>query len=412
MPTTRRTPATSATSATPRRAPSGRARKLTAKASQLIAENDSDPETISVAVDGDETWSPPRRAPQETKSTTIEELGKLIWDLKETIAVQNSTLRELRDEVQQVKCQNTELRSAVCTLELKLEQTTTSLHPPRSWASVANGGSATQTSTGPTAPINYPQPTREPHCLRISTKAHRTENERHEESLTRNLPIGRAIGLIREALVKTDKTKDVEVIGVNTTRTGYVLRCKDERSAMTAKTHTEWLHELGNNTKLVKPRYPVVVHRFPTEGIVLPDNEHEFIRQLMEENDMQARDVRINQATWLIERGKPLGHHATLGIWFDTTDAAQEAITHGILYGQRHMGVRTYDPEKKKCYNCRKPGHFQRDCTVPKGCHLCKGDHDRRDCPSDEGGRDNNHHGPDRNRVAEQNVPTQTTRSQ
>ncbi|KEF50992.1 uncharacterized protein A1O9_12946, partial [Exophiala aquamarina CBS 119918] len=60
-------------------------------------------------------------------------------------------------------------------------------------------------------------------------------------SLTRNLSIGNTISLIRQALLKTDKTKDVEVVGVNTTRTGYMVRCKDERSAATAKTHTGWL---------------------------------------------------------------------------------------------------------------------------------------------------------------------------
>lgn len=333
-------------------------------------------------------------------------------DLKETIATQNNTLRDIQDELQQVKSQNLELQGTVRSLESKLGQTTASLTPPRSWASIANGGSATQASTGPTAPTNHSQLTKEPHCLRISTKATRTGDEVNEENLARNLPIGRAIGLIRGALLKTDKTKDVEVTGVNTTRTGYVVRCKDAQSAATAKAHTEWLQELGNNTKLVKPRFPVVVHRFPTDGIMLPDNEHEFIHQLMEENEMQARNAQIDEATWLIEKGKALGYQATLGIWFDTEAAQQEAITHGIVYGQRHIGVSAYDLERKKCYNCREPGHFQRDCPKPKGCHLCNGNHERRDCPSNEGGRDTNRYGPDRIRLNEQNGPTQANRCQ
>ena len=328
------------------------------------------------------------------------------------MATQHVSLREIRDELRQVKNQNLELQSTVRSLETKLEQTTARSPPSRSWASVANGSNVTQAPAGPTAPTKHPQPTKEPHCLRISIKAGQADSDGNEESLTRNLPVGRAIGLIRGALHKTDQTKDVEVTGINTTRTGYVVRCKDEQSAQKAKTHTQWLQGLGNNTKLVKPRYPVVVHRFPTEGIMLPEHEDEFTRRLMEENEMPAKNFKVDGATWLREKSKPLGYSATLGIWFDTEDAAQDAIRHGIVYGQRHMGVSAYDPEKKKCYNCRKPGHLQRNCTWPKRCHLCTGDHDRRDCTSDGGNSDNNRSGLDRNTIDEHSVPTQTKRYQ
>jgi hypothetical protein len=54
------------------------------------------------------------------------------------------------------------------------------------------------------------------------------------------------------------------VAGVGTTKTGYVIRFKDHQSAETARTNTEWLEELGNGTKLVRPRHGVVVHRVPT----------------------------------------------------------------------------------------------------------------------------------------------------
>ena len=93
---------------------------------------------------------------------------------------------------------------------------------------------------------------------------------------------------------KTDTTKDVKVAGVGTTKTGYVSRFKDEQSTTTAKTNTEWLEKLGNGTKLVKPRFSVVVHRFPTNGVTLPENKHNTIYQIMEENEMQTRNFNID----------------------------------------------------------------------------------------------------------------------
>jgi hypothetical protein len=84
--------------------------------------------------------------------------------------------------------------------------------------------------------------------------------------------------------LNTDTTKDVKVAGVGTTKTGYVIRFKDPESADIARLNTEWLEELGNGTKLVRPRYGVVVHRTPTEEFLLPENEREGIAKIMEEN--------------------------------------------------------------------------------------------------------------------------------
>jgi hypothetical protein len=90
----------------------------------MITENESDPETISVVADGDETWSPPRKGPQETRGTTLEELVNIISDLKESIASQNNALRDIQDELKQVKGQNIELQGTVRALDSKLEQAT------------------------------------------------------------------------------------------------------------------------------------------------------------------------------------------------------------------------------------------------------------------------------------------------
>lgn len=61
--------------------------------------------------------------------------------------------------------------------------------------------------------------------------------------------------------------KEVGVAGVGTTKTGYIIHSKDQESTEKASASAERLQELGNETKLVKSRYGVVVHRFPTTGI-------------------------------------------------------------------------------------------------------------------------------------------------
>ncbi|KAJ5198848.1 hypothetical protein N7491_000585 [Penicillium cf. griseofulvum] len=78
-------------------------------------------------------------------------------------------------------------------------------------------------------------------------------------------PIDAANNRIRTALQSDATTKDAQVAGIGTTKTGYVIRFKNAESAEMACNNAEWLHKLGNNTKLVKARFGVVVHRTPTE---------------------------------------------------------------------------------------------------------------------------------------------------
>jgi hypothetical protein len=77
---------------------------------------------------------------------------------------------------------------------------------------------------------------------------------------------------IRNAFLNANAAGGVQVAGVGTTKTGYVIRFKDQQSTETARTNTEWLEELGNGMKMVKPRFGVVVPRTPTEDFSLPEN--------------------------------------------------------------------------------------------------------------------------------------------
>ncbi len=74
------------------------------------------------------------------------------------------------------------------------------------------------------------------------------------------------------------------------------------------------MEELGNGTKLVKPRFGIVVHRMPIEGLQLPENKKEAIQKIMVENEMGAKGYCVDDVAWLKSKDKSLGMAASLGI--------------------------------------------------------------------------------------------------
>lgn len=111
----------------------------------------------------------------------------------------------------------------------------------------------------------------------------------------RYLPTEAANTYIRKALLNAPSTQDARVTAIGTTKTGYLIRFKDPESAETAHNNTEWLNELGNNTKLVKPRLGVVVHRTPTEDFDLENANAEAIEKVMEENALAEQGFQIEE---------------------------------------------------------------------------------------------------------------------
>ena len=70
---------------------------------------------------------------------------------------------------------------------------------------------------------------------------------------------------------------------VGTTKTGYVIRFKDQQSTETAKLNPKWLEGLGNGTKVVRLQFGVAIHRTPTENVKLPEGKTEAIKNIMVE---------------------------------------------------------------------------------------------------------------------------------
>jgi hypothetical protein len=161
----------------------------------------------------------------------------------------------------------------------------------------------------------------------------------------------------------------------------YIIRFKDPQSAETARNNTEWLEELGNGTKLVKPRFGVVVHRVLTADFSIPGNERDGIQKIMEDNELAAKGFQVDEIAWLKRPDKPLGVHASMGIWFNTAEAAEWMVNNGLLFGRQYIGsVERYQIKQKRCYRCQRFGHLAWSCHERARCGHCAGEHERQNC--------------------------------
>ncbi|GCB25862.1 hypothetical protein AAWM_08747 [Aspergillus awamori] len=206
----------------------------------------------------------------------------------EIIETARAEVQELKAEQQLLRTHNKELREEIQALRARLETQPLNTPVHRSWAEVARW-----------------QPSARP-------------RENHEDvdndRFSRALPTEAANTHIRTALLNAETTKEVQVAGIGTTKTGYVIRFRDTQSAETARNSTEWLEELGNNTKVVKPRFGIVVHRVPTEDFELEGNKKQGMEKIMAENDLHDKKFRVEDIAWLKKRDMPLGKLASMGV--------------------------------------------------------------------------------------------------
>jgi hypothetical protein len=327
----------------------------------------------------------------EERGTNYDEVAWLIADLKKTIIDQNHTIEKVTAELTEIKseqaslaAQNIDLQNEIRSLRNQLS--TYSENPPssRSWASVVANGNATSTETSLSKSPSNGSLKREPNCLRISTPPRPIDSEDLNPAFTRYLPISIANSYIRDALKNSSATGNVQVAGVGTTKTGYIIRFKDSNSADAAQSTTEWLDKLGNGTKLVKPLFGIVVHRVPTANFSIPGNEPEGIQRIMADNDLASKGFQIDKIAWLKKPTKPLGMHASMGIWLNTPEAAEWIVNNGLLIGQQYIGsIEHYQLKGKRCHRCQRFGHLAWSCKERARCGHCAGEHERRNCPTE-----------------------------
>lgn len=269
---------------------------------------------------------------------------------------------------------NEKLHEELKALRAQVESTP-AVTATRTWATVVAHGSDANPSP------NHQQPRKEQNCVRISTQRTfvdpRDNNNGDGNTFGRYLPTDVANTHIRTALQSDAATQDAQVAGIGTTKTGYLIRFKNAESAEVARNNTEWLRKLGNNTKLVKQRFGVVVHRTPTEEFDLESGATQAAEKIVEDNDLAAHGFHIEELAWMKAKDKALGKFASLGIWFDSAEGAEHMLSSGFLVNQHYIPhVERREIKRKRCFRCQRFGHLAWACKEAPRCGHCAGQHD------------------------------------
>jgi hypothetical protein len=346
---------------------------------------------------GEQTSNLEFTAGNGSKGTWLEEVAWLIAELKEILTAQTKVIESLRAGQEELKleqrtlvAQNAGLRDEVRTLQEQLKS------PSPSWASVVASGTATASSTNLSQPSRTSTQGSRENILKINTPQTAPEGMSDDNSLTRYMEVSKVSSLVTEALRNDSSTQEVQVAGVRTTRAGYLIRFKDKEAKEKAWKSEQWLKQLGTGVNIAKPRFGVVVHRTPTNEVPLREDKAGAIDKIVQENNLSSKGYNIEEVAWLKRKDSPLGATASLGVWFDSAEAAEWAIQDGMLFGPRHVGsVEAYKKKERRCYNCQATGHEAWSCKQRKRCGHCAGEHGKKDCPPGSAARcvecDGNH---------------------
>ncbi|EFW14310.1 conserved hypothetical protein [Coccidioides posadasii str. Silveira] len=176
----------------------------------------------------------------------LDEIAWLVTELKETITQQDQTVEALKTCCKELKADQKELIRQNASLKDKIATLKTQLYKSdqQTWASIASAN-----RTNSQLPISLPATTGPittkdkwndlPLCIHISA-ALTSETIDNEESLTRYLPAEEVKTQITDTLQKNTSTEEVKIIGVGTTKTGYIIWFQNEISKDTASKNEKW----------------------------------------------------------------------------------------------------------------------------------------------------------------------------
>lgn len=199
----------------------------------------------------------------------VEYMKKELSQQKELLQLLQQGQEDAKKERETLITQNKALQKQVIDLTEKVDKishelkTTRQQQPQqRNWARVA--------ALPPTVPppqSYHKQSGNSLRVMKITTTQLQTDQDTSDNQLKRDMPQDEAAKQISDALKECDNTKDVEILGVGSTKTGYLIRFRTDKGKETAEKNTEWVEKLGEQTKITHPRYGIVAHLTLTEEI-------------------------------------------------------------------------------------------------------------------------------------------------
>lgn len=274
----------------------------------------------------------------------------------------------------------------------KVEETTQrSIDPkeaPKTWASIA-AAATTRPSIHSSTTMRQPPTT---HNITIRPINDNTER-------TRDLPPKEALEIYREAFPKA--------CAVSNLRSGDVRITLPDLAAKTAILRDANRIRETKGYKVKKEDYPVEVMAVQMSNLEIytgkeaPARNAPAILALALENGRLNSGIKINRIQWVRQenhingtaRGRPTQEQkktrGSIIVSLETENMRDNVLRNGfVVSGELHNAtLYDYQLQLKRCFRCQKWGHTSTSCRANETCGHCLGDHQTRDCKTQEHSR-------------------------
>jgi hypothetical protein len=416
-------------------------RKPSAKALQQNRDDDSDLETITVAVEEDASWTPRGRGEEtnstppraefrrftreygkqrndntiftgseesarfeitsggEGRGTKVDELVRLILNLEKTITQQTSLiekqnntievirtdLAEIKEEQQNLTRHNADLQEQVHFLQSQVSTITASPPPPRSWASVVGY----QGRAGPAQPTQDATASDNNHARRLLGPLTTTDalycvidtSRVAEEDADKTTP-----GAIRAAVEKEIRITNEQdnwrcrAVTRDARNTGRVrIACRDEPEQHMVRQAAET--KIAPGIRVLRDElYPIKVDNVNRLAVL---DEHGEIRTGAAEAFGRENETTVAKLSWLSKKNVAKAYGSMVVYLTKGSDAGRllrEGFFH-VAGESGYTGLFERRPRPEQCFNCQELGHKAYQCKKAQKCARCAGGgHRHSDC--------------------------------